>query len=120
MACLVSEMSGVTIWEKAPLIGKDCFVHRSGIHQDGANKTKMLTKGQYLPYQPKIIGRMDGEQMIFTSQSGSAALQSICSNIGYPLSSEQVSHLLPKAKELAQMKGELSSSDVSQLCLHRE
>ena len=118
VACLVSEMSGINIWDKAPLIGKDCFVHRSGVHQDGANKTKGLAKGQYIPYRPELIGRVDGEHLAFTSQSGSAALQSICCSVGYPLSSEQVLRLLPKAKELAQVKGELSSSDVSQLCLH--
>jgi 2-isopropylmalate synthase len=36
----VSEMSGVPIPEKAPLIGPDAMAHRSGIHQDGATKTK--------------------------------------------------------------------------------
>ena len=116
-AQFVSQMANIPIGEKAPLMGKDCFVHRSGMHQDGANKTKSLIKGQYLPYQPELIGRTDGEQLAFTSQSGKSALQTICGKMGYILSNEQIQQLMPKAKSLAQTKGQLSATDVSQLCL---
>jgi len=113
---VVSKLSGVPIWEKAPLMGRDCFLHRSGVHQDGANKTKMLSKGQYLPYRPEIIGRLDGERMAFTSQSGKSALQSLCSEVGHPLSVDQALQLMSKAKFLAEQKGELSQTDLTQLC----
>ena len=116
-ALIVSELSGIPIWEKAPLMGRDCFLHRSGIHQDGATKTKALLKGQYLPYQPELIGRTDGESFEFTSQSGKAALKCLCSEVGISLSPEQLQNLVPKAKHLAEEKGELSPTDVSQLCL---
>lgn len=115
---IVSQLSGIPIWEKAPLMGRDCFLHRSGIHQNGANKTKTLAKGQYLPYQPQLIGRTDGETFEFTSQSGKAALQFLCSEVGISLSPEQLNALMPKAKNLAEQKGELSPTDVSQLCLN--
>lgn len=117
VACFVSQMADIPIGEKAPLMGKDCFVHRSGMHQDGANKTKVLSRGQYLPYKPELIGRMDGEQLLFTSQSGRSALQSLSCGLGYSLSSEEVLRLMPKAKHLAETKGELSATDVSLLCL---
>ena len=116
-AQVVSQLAGIPIWEKAPLMGRDCFLHRSGIHQNGANKTKTLLKGQYLPYQPQLIGRQDGETFEFTSQSGKAGLQFLCSEVGISLSPEQLVALMPKAKHLAEQKGKLSSTDVSQLCL---
>jgi len=116
-ACLVSDMSHVPIWEKAPLMGKDCFAQRSGIHQDGANKTNGLNKGQYIAYSPELIGRMDGERLSFTSQSGKVALEKLCLKYGYHLSKEQLLQLMPKAKELACEKGELEATDISNLCL---
>ena len=60
-AILVSEMSGIPIHEKAPLIGSDVFAHRSGIHQDGVNKTKHLKKSAYGAIDPIVIGRKDGQ-----------------------------------------------------------
>lgn len=117
-AQIISQLSGIPIWEKAPLMGRDCFLHRSGIHQDGAAKTKTLYKGQYMPYPASLIGREDGETFEFTSQSGKAALQFFCSKAGIVLSPEQLASLMPKAKHLAEQKGELDTTDVSQLCLN--
>ena len=117
-AQIASQLSGIPIWEKAPLMGRDCFLHRSGIHQNGATKTKALAKGLYIPYRPELIGRQDGETFEFTSQSGKAALQFLCSEVGISLSPEQLANLMPKAKHLAEQKGELSLTDVSQLCLN--
>lgn len=117
LANFVAEMSGITICEKAPLVGKDCLTHRSGIHQDGANKTRTLHKRQYLAYEPELIGRKDGEKIFFTNQSGKAALQALCAKNGYYLSKEQLIAILPKAKSLAAQKGELSRDDLVSLCL---
>lgn len=117
-AQIVSQLSGIPIWEKAPLMGRDCFLHRSGTHQNGAMKTKTLNKGQYIPYRPELIGRTDGETFEFTSQSGKTAFQVLCNEAGISLSPEQLKALTPKAKHLAEQKGELSPTDVSQLCLN--
>jgi isopropylmalate/homocitrate/citramalate synthase len=43
-ALQVSEWSRVPIYEKAPLVGADVVAHRSGIHQDGAAKTRGMKK----------------------------------------------------------------------------
>ena len=44
-ALIVAQMSKVEIYEKAPLVGPDALAHRSGIHQDGALKTKDMEFG---------------------------------------------------------------------------
>lgn len=62
-------------------------------------------------------GRTDGESFEFTNQSGKAGLKCLCSEVGISLSAEQLTALVPKAKHLAEEKGELSPTDVSQLCL---
>ncbi len=114
-AVLVSERSGIPIWEKAPVIGSDVLSHRSGIHQDGANKTKGLSKGQYIAFEPSLIGRREGEKIGFTSQSGRAALYSVYQQAGYPITQEEAGTLLPYAKKMAETNGELKPSHLDKL-----
>lgn len=112
---LVSEMSGIQIYEKAPIIGSDIFVHRSGIHQDGSNKTKKLGKGQYIAFAPELIGRFDGEYNGFTTQSGKSGLASTYQKMGYPITLNEVENLIPIAKKMAETKGELREADLDYL-----
>ena len=113
---LVSEMSGIKIYEKAPVIGSDVLAHRSGIHQDGSNKTKGLKKGQYIAFDPKLIGRFEGEHIGFTSQSGKSALFSNFQNLGYPITLQEAEFLMPHAKKMAEEKrAELKQKDLDKL-----
>ena len=114
-AQMVSEMSHVPIWEKTPIIGGDVLAHRSGIHQDGSNKTKGLKKGQYIAFDPALVGRDDGEYLGFTSQSGKSALREIYENAGYPITLKETEMLMPFAKKMAEQKGELSIEDCDKL-----
>ncbi|MBQ9090288.1 MAG: 2-isopropylmalate synthase [Alphaproteobacteria bacterium] len=111
-AQLVSQMANIPIWEKAPLMGSDSLAHRSGIHQNGANKTKGLKKGQYIAFSPDLIGRYDGEHIGFTGQSGKSALFDVFQKSGYPFTMEEAVKFLPAAKKLADEKGELTLSDL--------
>ncbi len=72
-AQFISMMTSIPIHEKAPIIGEDIFSHRSGIHQDGVVKTKNETKNLYGAFSPELVGRTQGHQIQFTSQSGKAA-----------------------------------------------
>lgn len=114
-AHLVSQMSHITISEKAPIIGPDVITHRSGIHQDGANKTKGLGKGQYISFDPKLIGRRDEEHIGFTSQSGKGALMALYKTAGYPITIQESILLMPYAKKMAEKKGELNITDLDNL-----
>ena len=114
-AHLVSQMSNIPIPEKGPLIGADVVTHRSGIHQDGANKTKGLKKGQYIAFDPKLIGRRDEEHLGFTSQSGKGALTALYHNAGYPITIQESMQLMPYAKKMAEKKGELNITDLDLL-----
>ncbi|MBE7704689.1 MAG: 2-isopropylmalate synthase [Cyanobacteria bacterium SIG29] len=111
-ALTVSEMSGVKIYEKAALIGPDALAHRSGIHQDGAVKTKDMEKGAYRPIHPSLIGRKDDEKLGFTSQSGKTAIFEIITKAGYPISIQEAQRIAPIAKAEAEKIGELSTRNV--------
>lgn len=111
-ALIVAQMSKVDIYEKAPLIGPDALAHRSGIHQDGALKTKDMEKGAYRPIHPSLIGRKDDEKIGFTSQSGKTAIFEIISKAGYPISIQEAIRLTPSVKEAAEKVGELPTRNI--------
>lgn len=112
LALTISDMSGVKIYEKAPLIGPDALAHRSGIHQDGAVKTKDMEKGAYRPIHPSLIGRKDDEKLGFTSQSGKTAIYEIITEAGYPITLGEAQRIAPFAKEAAEQIGELSTRNI--------
>ena len=118
-ALTISQMSMVQIYEKAPLIGPEALAHRSGIHQDGAIKTKDLDFGAYRPINPALIGRDDDEKIGFTSQSGKTAIYDIIKALKYPITIKESIYLTPYAKELAQQKGELTQEEILNLYLDK-
>lgn len=114
-ALTISQMSKINIYDKAPLIGPEALAHRSGIHQDGAIKTKDMNFGAYRPIHPSLIGRYDDEKIGFTSQSGKTAIYDIIKALKYPITIQESINLTPIAKQFAESKGELSSEEVLQL-----
>lgn len=111
----VAEMSGVPIWEKAPLVGSDALAHRSGIHQDGAAKTKHLKKGAYRAFEPALIGRNEDEKLGFTSQSGKTAIYEILNATPFKITMQEAIRLAPVAKSVAEEIGELSQEKLLEL-----
>ncbi|MCH7505009.1 2-isopropylmalate synthase [PVC group bacterium] len=109
---LISEMSGVPIYEKAPLVGSDALAHRSGIHQDGTAKTKDMKKGAYRSFDPTLIGLEPGELITFTSQSGKTAICEIIQQAGWPISIKEAVYLQPFMKSRAEEVGELKEDEV--------
>ena len=112
---IISQMSKVKIYEKAPLIGPEALAHRSGIHQDGAIKTKEMNFGAYRPIHPSLIGRYDDEKIGFTSQSGKTAIYDIIKALKYPITIQESIRLTPIAKSLAEKKGELNNEEILDL-----
>lgn len=111
-AITISQMSKVPIYEKAPLVGPEALAHRSGIHQDGAIKTKDMEFGAYRPIRPSLIGRDDDEKIGFTSQSGKSAVYEIINNAGYPITLDEAVRLTPVVKEISEQKGELGADEI--------
>lgn len=107
LALVIAEMSRVKIPDLAPLIGPEALAHRSGIHQDGAIKTKDMKKGAYRAIHPTLIGRNDDEKIGFTSQSGKTAIFEIIKDAGYPITIQEAIRITPFVKEAAEKAGEL-------------
>ncbi|GHV12960.1 hypothetical protein AGMMS49938_06580 [Fibrobacterales bacterium] len=112
---LVSKWSNVPIYSKAPLIGLDVIAHRSGIHQDGAAKTKNMKKGAYRPIDYSLIGRSENDILEFTSQSGKTAVYEILNKNGYPVELEEAAELQPVLKEISEKEGTLPHSRILEI-----
>ena len=111
-AILISHWSGINIYSRAPLIGAEAIVHRSGIHQDGASKTKDMKKGAYRPIDYSIIGRNQNDSLSFTSQSGRTAVYEIITKFGYKMHLSEAAELQPILKAYSEKEGELSAERV--------
>lgn len=111
-ALVISHMAKLPVYEKAPLIGPEALAHRSGIHQDGAIKTKDMEKGAYRPIHPSLIGRKDDEKLGFTSQSGKTAVFEIITDAGYPITIQEAVRITPIVKEAAEKVGELPTRNI--------
>ncbi len=114
----IAHASNVKIHEKAPLIGSDSLAHRSGIHQDGALKTKDMEMGAYRPINPTLIGRNDNEKIAFTSQSGKTAIFEIVKSQGYPITIKEAIRISHKAKEMAEAIGEVNTEQIIALYIN--
>ena len=112
LALTIADMAKTEIPEKAPLIGPEALAHRSGIHQDGAVKTKDMEKGAYRPIHPTLIGRKDDEKIGFTNQSGKTAIFEIISDAGYPITMQEAVRITPVVKEAAEKVGELPTRNI--------
>jgi 2-isopropylmalate synthase len=112
-ALQVSEWARLPIYEKAPLVGSDVVAHRSGIHQDGAAKTKGMKKGAYRALEGDLIGRGESDRVAFTSQSGKSAVHEIVKGLGLPITLEEAAVLQPALKAASEEAGgELSDAQV--------
>src|SRR5690606_16354550 len=116
-ALRVSEWARVPIYEKAPLVGSDVVVHRSGIHQDGDSKTMGMKKGAYRAIDSSLIGRKEGDKLGFTSQSGKTAVFEIVRGLGLPISIEEAAAIQPILKRLSEEggRGQLSDGEILQV-----
>lgn len=113
-ALQMAEWSRVPLYEKAPLIGPDVVAHRSGIHQDGAAKTKGMKKGAYRAVEGDLIGRGESDRVLFTSQSGKAAVHEIVKALGLPITMEEAAVLQPVLKNMSEARGELSNAEIAE------
>ncbi|NUM24997.1 MAG: 2-isopropylmalate synthase [Candidatus Buchananbacteria bacterium] len=113
-AIKVAELSGVAIPEKAPLIGSDCLMQRSGIHQHGAVQTFGRAKGAYRPIDPAFVGRANDEELEFTSQSGYTAVHKIIMETGRNILPDEARLLQPALKLVSEERGALTPEELAE------
>ena len=89
---VVSKASGREIPVGKPIIGKNCFLHESGIHQDGIIKNP----SNYEPFNPLNIGKRS--ELVIGKHSGRSGIKAFFRLKGIELSDNRAKEILVKVR----------------------
>lgn len=107
---LVASLSGLRTPNGKAIVGKNAFLHESGIHQHGVIKNAAT----YEIMNPEMIGlpRHDAERLMLGKLSGRHAYATRAAELGYNLSDEDINVTFTTFKEIAERKDVMSDSDI--------
>jgi 2-isopropylmalate synthase len=104
---LVSAVSGFAVQFNKAVVGKNAFLHESGIHQDGVLKNVET----FEIMKPEDIG-LNANNIVMGKHSGRAALRAKLSDLGYDVADNQLADVFVRFKALADRKKEIYDEDL--------
>jgi 2-isopropylmalate synthase len=110
---LLSSITGVKIHPTKPLVGKNAFMHESGIHQHGV----LANPSTYEIICPSDIGIIQNE-IVLGKHSGKHAFKDYLDSMDVRVSPEDLTILFEKFKEIADKKKTVTYKDISYLLTH--
>ncbi|PKP69329.1 MAG: 2-isopropylmalate synthase [Alphaproteobacteria bacterium HGW-Alphaproteobacteria-4] len=103
----VSQVSGFPVQFNKAVVGKNAFLHESGIHQDGVLKNVET----FEIMRPADIGITE-TNIAMGKHSGRAALRAKLSDLGFDLADNQLGDVFVRFKALADRKKEVYDDDL--------
>jgi 2-isopropylmalate synthase len=104
---MVSNMTGYDVPPNKAVVGRNAFLHESGIHQDGVLKDRrtfeIMTK--------EDIG-LEGTNIFLGKHSGRHALKDALEELGYTLDGELLKRAFVRFKEIADHKKTVTAADL--------
>lgn len=107
---LVSALTGMMVQPNKAIVGKNAFLHESGIHQDGVLKERST----YEIMSPELVGVITST-LVLGKHSGRHAFKERMSELGYELDDEELNHAFMRFKEIADKKKEVTNEDLEAL-----
>ncbi len=104
---LVSNMTGYEVPPNKAVVGRNAFLHESGIHQDGVLKDRRT----FEIMTPKDIG-LEGTNIFLGKHSGRHALKDALEELGYILEGETLKRAFTRFKEIADHKRIVTAADL--------
>ncbi|MDI9517868.1 MAG: 2-isopropylmalate synthase [Bacillota bacterium] len=108
---LISAITGVSIAKNKSVVGENCFLHESGIHQDGILKNRET----YEIMNPDKIGIPKSDGLILGKHSGRHAFVAFLKHHGFEMSEEEINENFIKFKELTDSKKYVTIDDITSL-----
>ncbi|KAF3536230.1 hypothetical protein F2Q69_00021303 [Brassica cretica] len=112
----VQEYTGLHVQPHKPIVGNNCFVHESGIHQD-----EMLKNGStYEIFSPEDIGieRSESSGIVLGKLSGRHAVKVRLRKLGYEIiSDEKLRDIFSRFRDLTKQKKRITDADLSALMM---
>jgi 2-isopropylmalate synthase len=103
----VAQVSGFAVQFNKAIVGKNAFLHESGIHQDGVLKNVAT----FEIMRPEDIGLV-AKNIAMGKHSGRAALRAKLRELGFDLSDNQLNDVFVRFKALADRKKEVYDDDL--------
>lgn len=103
----VATVSGFAVQYNKAIVGKNAFLHESGIHQDGVLKNVET----FEIMKPADIG-LNEDNIVLGKHSGRAALKSKLGALGFELGQNQLNDIFVRFKDLADRKKEVYDDDL--------
>ena len=103
----VSQVSGFPVQYNKAIVGKNAFLHESGIHQDGVLKNVQT----FEIMRPEDIG-LTQKNIAMGKHSGRAALRAKLKELGFDLADNQLNDVFVRFKALADRKKEVYDDDL--------
>ena len=110
MSDLIRDISGFVIQPNKAIVGKNAFLHESGIHQDGVLKNRST----YEIIDPADVG-IKTDNIVLGKLSGRSALKAKIEEMGYKFSEEQINQIFIKFKEIAARKKFIVDEDIERI-----
>ncbi len=104
---MVSNVTGYEVPPNKAIVGRNAFLHESGIHQDGVLKDRRT----FEIMTPKDIG-LEGTNIFLGKHSGRHALKDALEELGYTLEGEILKRAFVRFKEIADHKKTVTAADL--------
>src|SRR5919206_1130499 len=104
---MISNMTGYDVPPNKAVVGRNAFLHESGIHQDGVLKDRRT----FEIMTPKDIG-LEGTNIFLGKHSGRHALKDALEDLGYTLEGEVLKRAFARFKEIADHKKTVTAADL--------
>lgn len=109
---VVSDLSGMMIQPNKAIVGKNAFLHESGIHQDGVLKERET----YEIMKPEDIG-IHSNNIFLGKHSGRHAFKDYIGKWGYQLSDEKFQKSFEEFKSLCDSKKDILDDDIIEIII---
>jgi 2-isopropylmalate synthase len=104
---MISNITGYEVPPNKAIVGRNAFLHESGIHQDGVLKDRRT----FEIMTPKDIG-LEGTNIFLGKHSGRHALNDALEELGYTLEGEVLKRAFARFKEIADHKKTVTAADL--------
>ena len=109
----VYSIIGQTAPLNKPIVGRNAFLHESGIHQHGV----LANKKTYEILTPEAVG-VRVSNLVLGKHSGRHAFATHLQALGYELSDEDLNRVFDEFKSLCDKKKDISDNDIEALITH--
>lgn len=109
----VYDIIGQTAPLNKPVVGKNAFLHESGIHQHGV----LANKKTYEIMTPESVG-IRSEGIVLGKHSGKHAFESELAKMGYELTPDELLRCFEEFKTLCDKKKTITDADLEALVSH--